>query len=173
MTRVALHGFYGYGNLGDEAILTALKNEFKKFNGTNITVFTNEYAKVRAMHDVETCPEIGRRSLLKRIGVLFASNIFVLGGGGFLKDYGENPANLKRWLRILDLAQKLKRKTALCSIGVENIRFDESRKLIKKVLNNTAKITVRDELSKNILQECGVSGDIEVISDPVLLLADA
>ena len=73
-------------------------------------------------------------------------------------------------LKPLILAQRLGTKTVLCGIGVENIRYPKSKKIICKVLNKTNLITVRDENSKKTLQQMGITNEIKVTADPAILL---
>ncbi len=42
MNRVIVHGFYGYGSLGNEEILTVLKKEVKRCGSMQISVITKE-----------------------------------------------------------------------------------------------------------------------------------
>ncbi len=170
MSKITIHGFYGKGNLGDEAILKALLQEFSKFPDIKVVVFSSNPKQVSKTHGVRSIHSQGKRFFLRRIWEIKTSNLFILGGGGLLKDYGNDSSSLKEWLRLLQFAKKLNVKTALCAIGVENIRYDESRKLIRDALNKVDLITVRDCSSKDILREIGVTNEIKVVSDPVVLL---
>lgn len=172
MKKIAIHGFYGQGNLGDEAILKALLQEFSKFPKIKIVVFSSSPEEVSKIHGVRSFPERGKRSFLRRIWEIKTSGLFVLGGGGLLKDYGSDSSSLKEWLRLLQFAKRLNVKTAICAVGVENIRYDESRKLIRDVLDKVDLITVRDRSSKDILRDIGVTNEIKVVSDPAVLLTN-
>lgn len=172
MTKIAIHGFYGQGNLGDEAILRALLQEFSKFPDTKVVVFSRNPKQVSITHGVRSVQSQGRQSFLLRIWEIKTSDLFILGGGGLLKDYGNDSSSLKEWLRLLRFAKKLNVKTALCTIGVENIRYDESKKLLRDSLDKVDLITVRDRKSKDILIDIGVINEIKVVSDPAVLLAN-
>ncbi|MBD3211653.1 MAG: hypothetical protein GF311_03520, partial [Candidatus Lokiarchaeota archaeon] len=99
------------------------------------------------------------------------TNLFILGGGGILKDYGKNSRSLHNWLKILKIAVILNKKTILLCVGVDNITYDASKKFIKDLLNQVNIISVRDNYSKNLLKNIGVSSKIYVIPDPVILLS--
>jgi polysaccharide pyruvyl transferase CsaB len=172
VTKITIHGFYGQGNLGDEAILKALLQEFSKFPNIKVVVFSRDPEKVSEIHGVRSLPERGRRSLLRIIWEIKTNDLFILGGGGLLKDYGTDSSSLERWLRLLQLAKRLNVKTALCAVGVENVRYDESRKLIRDVLNKVDLITVRDCNSKDFLIDIGVTNEVKVVTDPAVLLAN-
>jgi len=172
MKKIAIHGFYGEGNLGDEAILKAILQEFSKFPDINVVVFSSNPKQVSITHGVRSIYSQGRRSLLRRIWEIKTSNLFILGGGGLLKDYGSDSSSLEEWLKLLRLAKRLNVKTALCAVGVENIRYDESRKLIRDALDGVDLITVRDRNSKDVLIDIGVTNEVKVVTDPAVLLAN-
>ncbi len=172
MKKISIHGFYGQGNLGDEAILKALLQEFSKFSDIKVVVFSSNPKQVSKTHGVRSINSQGRRNFLRRIWEIKTSDLFILGGGGLLKDYGNDSSSLKEWLRLLKFAKRLNIKTALCAIGVGNIRYDESRKLIRDVLNGVDLITVRDYKSKDILMDIGVANEVKVVSDPAVLLTN-
>lgn len=172
MSKIAIHGFYGKGNLGDEAILKALLQEFSKFPNIKVVVFSSAPGEVSKIHGVRSFSERRKRSLLRRIWEIKTSDLFILGGGGLLKDYGNDSSSLKEWLRLLQFAKKLNVKTSLCAVGVENIRYDESMKLIRDALEKVDLITVRDCKSKDVLMDIGVANEVKVVSDPAVLLAN-
>ncbi|MCK4529070.1 polysaccharide pyruvyl transferase family protein, partial [candidate division WOR-3 bacterium] len=146
--------------------------EFSKFPGIEVIVFSSNPKQVSATHGVRSVRSQGRSSLLRRIWELKTSNLFILGGGDLLKDYGSDSSSLEEWLRLLRLAKRLNVKTALCAIGVVNIRYDDSRKLIRDALEGVDLITVRDRNSKDILIDIGVTNEVKVVTDPAVLLAN-
>jgi polysaccharide pyruvyl transferase CsaB len=169
--KVAIEGFYGHGNLGDEAILSAFLKAFGHARRSQTVVFTTAPRRVRADHHVRAIHS--RRSSHWRRGLeIFSSSVFLLGGGGLLKDYGESPDSLAGWLGNLTLAQRLKRSTALACVGVENIRFEDTRNRLRDVLEGVDDLTVRDGASLEILRDIGIQREIHVAADPALLLAE-
>jgi polysaccharide pyruvyl transferase CsaB len=172
MNKIAIHGYYGYGNLGDEAILGVLLKELRRFPGIRAVVFSGSPVQVSEMHRVKSVRAQGRRNLIRRIWETKTSKLVILGGGGLLKDYGANSANMQKWLSLLQLAQKLKVKNALYAVGAENISYEHSKKLLKDVLNKVDFLSVRDAYSKQVLENAGVAHKIEVTADPAVLLSD-
>jgi polysaccharide pyruvyl transferase CsaB len=168
--RIAVHGFYGMGNLGDEAILKAMLNEIKNKISMEIVVFSRKPEQVQKDHNVMSISSETKGDLFKRRKELKRCDLFILGGGGLLKDFGQDSSSLKKWLKLLNLAQKYRCKTALFAVGVENIRFEESRSMLRNTLANVDVITVRDKYSKDILDDIGVRNTIKVTTDPVVLL---
>jgi polysaccharide pyruvyl transferase CsaB len=158
------------GNLGDEAILAAFLRETSRYRDVEVTVISRDPSAVSAYHGV---PSINSRDWLSRGRVrraLKRSDMFLLGGGGLLKDYGDTPDSLIGWVRYLRTAQEMGVTNGTYAIGAENIRFKASRKALTEVLGSADLVTVRDELSADVLRSAGVHGDIEVTSDPAVLL---
>ncbi len=173
MKKVLIHGFYGYGNLGDEIILASLLKGFRRNKAIKPVVFSSRHKNVKKQHRVKSVSSCG--GIFKRLNQIYhlkTSDLFILGGGGLLKDYGNGSSSLKEWLKLLRLAQRFKVKSALCCIGVENIRFEESKRLLQLVLNKVDLISVRDNSSKHLLESIGIKKEIEVVGDPGLLLAE-
>ena len=171
MSRICLHGYYGMGNLGDEAILQALLRQFRDRHGLKTTVFSRNPGKVAEQYGVRSIHALSRRHLLKRIWNLKTAGLYALGGGGLLKDYGNSSSSLESWMHIFRLCKKLHVKTALCAVGVENIHFPRTKTVLEQVLNQVDLLTVRDEDSKILLKNIGIEKEIIVTSDPAILLA--
>ncbi len=171
MLRVCLHGFYGMGNLGDEAILVSFLKEIEG-KGLNVTVLSRNPAAVRRSHHLKSVPTRGRLSGPRVRSALKKASLYLLGGGGLLKDYGSDHTSLKGWLEPLRTAKGLGTKTALFSVGVENIRYEESKRLLRKELSNVDLITVRDLSSKKLLNSLGVRSEVEILPDPAVLLGE-
>ena len=172
MSRIAIHGFYGMGNLGDEVILKALLQELDRFPEAEVIIFSRDPEQVSRTHGVRSLPARGRRSFLRRIWEIKTSDLFALGGGGLLKDYGSDSSSLKGWLRLLRLAKRLNVKTTLWAVGVENIRYDDSKKALRDALDGVDLITVRDSYSKQVLRGIGIEKEVKVVTDPAVLLAN-
>ena len=173
MGKICIHGYYGMGNLGDEAILKSILREFGKYNPLEVTVFSRRPEQVQNYHKVKSISSENKVDLFKRRQELKSCNLFVLGGGGLLKDFGDDSRSLKKWFKLLNLAQRFKVKTSIFAIGVENIRFNESKTLVQNSLAKVDLITVRDKTSKKILETIGVTNAIKVTTDPVVLLGNS
>ncbi len=171
MSTIALHGFYGQGNLGDEAILTAFLREFGRFPNVEAVVFSTRPDEVSRAHNVKSVSSTGIGSAMGRRMQIGASDLFVLGGGALLKDFGPDSSSLEGWLKLLRQAKGRKKKTALGAVGVENIRYDESKVALRDALAGVDLLAVRDEHSKQVLQDIGVENEVRVASDPSVLLA--
>lgn len=172
MQKIIIHGFYGQGNLGDEAILKAILQQLRRFPQIEPFVFSPNSRKVREVHGVEGISVQGKRHLLAAIWKLMNVDLYVLGGGGLLKDFGEDLSSLGKWLNLLRWAKWMNKKTALYAVGVEYLLYEQSKKMIRNILNSVDIITVRDTYSKNLLIDAGVTNQITVTTDPAVLLGN-
>ena len=173
MGQIVMHGFYGMGNLGDEAILTALLKIINKNMEAKITVISRNPSQVRRTHGIGSINETGQRDFARRLWTIYRSRLFLFGGGGLLKDYGKDSTSIIKWLQPVEWASRMRRKTAIVAIGVENIRYHQSKKAVCKALNKIDLITVRDRHSKIILENIGIKKKITIVSDPAILLCTA
>lgn len=169
---VVLHGFYGMGNIGDEAILAASLEALRRTTTLEPYVFAWNAEAVRAAFGVRAL--VPHRVRVARVlHVLLQSQALLLGGGGILRDYGDGPASLLRWLRPMALAQGLGVPTMTWSVGVEAVRYEASHAALRTVLGCADVVTVRDTDSARRLAALGIDRPVHVTADPVPALARA
>ncbi len=171
-TRVVLSGWYGKGNLGDEVILQALVSRLRsQISPLSITVLSEEPEVVLESHGLKSIRKTDRvLDTVRRILEISRADIFILGGGGILMDYGDSNRNVSKWLNDMKVAQRLGVPTMTAGIGVGKIWIDESKKLIAEVLPRANKICVRDAQSAIALSALGIQGNVIVAADVALLL---
>ncbi len=174
MTRVLISGWFGRDNLGDEAILESEIESIKSsIPGARITVISQNPSRVREIHGVESIAfhHSPRRPLeyVSKVKELLSSDVFLLGGGGFLSDW-QSPNVPEIWLRTPLQAKRLGSKTMAYGIGAGPISTPEGKEWTKKVLDRFDAIAVRDQTSRQVLENAGVSRSIEVTADPAVLL---
>lgn len=171
MSQICIEGFYGKGNLGDEVILQGILKLIGEYTTSKPIIFCPSPKQAREIHRVTCINNQKRTTIPKRLVNLTRSQLFLLGGGGLLKDYGDSSYNIQKWLKHLRWAQFLRKKTALCAVGVENIRYSQSIKLLRETLSQTDLITVRDNISREILQnKIKLEKKIHLMPDPALLI---
>lgn len=177
--KIVISGWYGFGNIGDEAILQAMIDTFEKeYPNCNITVlsYNPEYTKrVQRVDAVYQIP-IGKKSLLKNIislrwiatlKAIKNCDIFIMGGGGFLSDW--QPEVPKGWLKQMKLAKFFGKKTMLYGIGAGPFLTDKGKKTTKYYIDNFVdKMTVRDKESyRQLVENVKINKAIEIEIDPV------
>lgn len=167
MKKIMISGYYGYDNIGDEAILESIILSFRKYrNDIEFVVLssnpekTSKYLNVRA---------INRNNLLLIIKELLSTNLFISGGGGLFQDVTSN-ANIIYYGGLLKIAQILGVKTMIYAQGIGPLNNSISRKILSKLFDKTNIITIREENSTNDLKDMGVKKYINITADPVLTL---
>lgn len=160
-------GFYGNHNLGDEAMLSGIVQLLREGGRRRIVVLSNDPEDTRRKHNVEAIHISKKLDFGNRVIEMLRCRNFILGGGDLLRDSSDSSIALS-WLKYIQTALALRRNTSVLKISVGEIWRDETKEAIPKILNQVQMIAVRDEKSRNKLQELGVNQKIHVIGDLAL-----
>ncbi|HWI70714.1 MAG TPA: polysaccharide pyruvyl transferase family protein [Baekduia sp.] len=159
--------------MGDEAVLAGILRALRAAEpAVRVTVLSDDPPSTAAQFDVRA---IARRPGYKRrlageALALLRCDAFLLGGGGLIKDYGAGPGNVHVWVRPLLVAAALRKPSMTYAIGVDGIRFDESRAIARDALRRTTLVTARDEGTVRAMGDLGYDGPVATTADPALLL---
>lgn len=166
MKKILLAGYYGFGNIGDEAILEMLLKQICSITKlSNITVLSGNPAITRDKYNIES---IYRYNIIKLFLKLCKSDVLIIGGGSLLQDV-TSKKSIHYYLFIIKFAQILNKKVIMLSQGIGPIIGDYNRKATSAILRKVDFITVRDYNSKKIIEEMGVSNDQSSFSaDPAI-----
>lgn len=163
LARVVVSGYYGFGNAGDEVILSAL---LRALEGHDVTVLSHAPAATRAEHAVGA---VARFSLLAVARAIASSDLLVSGGGGLLQD-ATGPASVPYYLAVILLAAALRKPIMIYAQGIGPLRRAWARQGLR-VLRLASAITVRDAESAELLRVAGVPASlVEVTADAALAL---
>jgi len=167
--RIVVSGYYGFGNVGDEAVLSAILSALReRLPAARITVLSANPQSTRRTHNVHAVP----RSGLRLLGTLAGADLFISGGGSLFQDVTSARSALY-YLGVLALAAALSRRTMVYAQGIGPLRRGWIRRFTRAVLARTDLITVRDDDSLRQLRELGVSGTVHVVADPAFALTPA
>lgn len=187
MKQIIISGWYGVNNTGDEAILLSLMDGFQEILGEIRFVILTEmpgpileqYSK---QYHVQSFKHLSLESkeglieyilkgkLLHLLKMIYESDLFVLGGGGLLRD-NTRPRNLRKLLDEILFAKLVGTKTAYGLLGVGPIVSSKGGWVIKKITELVSEVTVRDFESKKILTEkLRCKKKVFVGADPAFLL---
>ena len=170
MTVIALSGYYGFYNIGDEAILEAIVKVLRYHRpDIELIVFSADPRHTRRTYGVEA---VSRTNLPAIIRVLRRADLLISGGGGLLQD-ATGPRSIPYYLGIIKLAMLLRTKVAVYAQGLGPLRSGWSRFCVQKVLSGVDWLSVRDPASARLLAELGVERDVTVTADPVFFLDPA
>lgn len=163
--KIVLSGYYGFDNIGDEAVLYSIIAMLKKeIPQVQITVLSNNPEKTARLYQVESINRWDMKNVAK---IIKACDLLISGGGSLLQDVTSSKT-IPYYLAIVKMAQFYKKKVVFYSQGIGPVNKGFSRWLIKKVVNKVDGIFVRDPASKALLEEIGVKKPIGVAIDPVL-----
>lgn len=168
MKKLLLSGYYGFGNLGDEAILLNLVEKLKEMEpAMDIAVLSNDPPGTsRALGGLKAYPRWPLRAVLKP---LKETACLVTGGGSLLQDV-TGWKSIPYYLGLTALARHYGGQTVLLAVGIGPINSRWQRILTKKLVEKIDYITVRDKASLNLLRELGVRKEIRLFPDPVFSL---
>lgn len=168
MGRIVLSGYYGFDNIGDEAVMYSIIKTLKEEIGeqTKITVLSNEPEKTASAYHVEA---VNRWKYKQIIAALKKADVLISGGGSLLQDI-TGWKSVVYYLSIVVIAKLLRKKVVFYAQGIGPVNMKFNRILIGWIASTVDYISVRDEQSKEELIKMGVKKEIEVVPDPVLTL---
>ncbi len=162
--RIVISGYYGFNNIGDEAILYVIINTLKeKMPNVKIIVLSNNPELTSKTYNV-TCVDRWNLKLVAK--TIKTCDILISGGGSLLQDVTSNKT-IPYYLLVVKIAQIFKKKTLFFSQGIGPVNNKHNYKLIKAVCNKVDALFVRDIKSKELLLKAGVKRSIQVSLDPV------
>ncbi len=164
IVKVVISGYYGFNNIGDEAVLMSIIQKLKNtIRGVEIIVLSNNPEETARLYDVKACDRWNFKEITKAIQ---ESKILISGGGSLLQDV-TSIKNVIYYLAIIQIALRNKKKVLVYSQGIGPLNKAISRVMVKHTLNKVSGIYVRDRGSAMLLRSIGVKNVDESI-DPVL-----
>ncbi|MFD2117017.1 polysaccharide pyruvyl transferase CsaB [Paenibacillus yanchengensis] len=170
--RVAISGYYGFRNSGDEAvlrsILLALEQESARQKVTIIpVVLSADPAGTSSQYGVEATERMQLQSLFR---TLRSCDGLISGGGSLLQD-ATGVKTIPYYSAVIKLAQWLGKPTFIYAQGVGPVQRGVFRPLIKHVMKKSHYISVRDDESAALLESMGVARNrISLVADPVMVM---
>lgn len=171
--RVVVCGYYGFENLGDEAILGVLIDRIRRqFADAEITVLAGSVAAIRRDHGVAA---IHWQDVAATRAAVFAADHVIVGGGGLFEDLFMTPnstlhtsghGGLTYYGGVALLAQAAGVPTTIESVGVGPLTSDRSRDFAAAVFAGATAVRVRDPGSAELVDELAGSGTAELVLDP-------
>lgn len=178
MPRILIGGYYGFGNTGDEAILSAMLNDLRSLQPElEFIVLSGNPGETAAHYNVEAIPWSDIPALLEAVQ---QCDLIILGGGGLFHDYWGVQADtlLTRNLTGIPffsgfplLAELTKKPCMLYALGVGPLLYEEGKRLTRFAFEETKIATVRDIESKKLLQSISPKlRSVKVTADPAFSL---
>ena len=148
---VVVAGYYGFGNLGDEAIRDALVGELTR--SELVTPILLVASKTRK-------DEVKRSSPIRVFAALRGASAILFGGGGLLQNRTSN-RSLYYYLSLILLACLSRRPIFLLGQGIGPIRGMLARGATHYALSKAVYIGCRDQRSLDLLERIGLKGVLD------------
>jgi len=176
--RILIVGSYGFGNMGDEAILSVILAHMRaRLPDAYLQVIGANPETIRAQHQVDalTCTDWAEIVLAMK-----QSDLVIVGGGGlFFDNWGFDPQRLfetgapfiNHYAGYPLMAGLLGKPLMLYAVGVGPLFSATGREVVRLAFSLAHCATVRDIESRELLEEIGVDvTKVEVTADPALCL---
>src|SRR5579863_8848418 len=168
--RIALSGYYGSGNTGDEAVLAGIVESFARrgvAERADLTVLSADPDDTTQRHGLRAVDRMSLRAVRE---ALRTSDLLLSGGGSLLQDT-TSLRSLLYYLGVVRLARGGGTPVMFYAQGIGPLRRGVSRILVRRVADRVQYITVRDPGSADLLARIGVRRPpVEVTADPAFAL---
>lgn len=151
--RLLVIGYYGFGNFGDELILSGVQAELASLPCAATFAVHNprQYAPLLCpRHDL-----VDRGDATAMNDAVRRCDAVMLGGGGLVQDASSWRSSLY-YLGIMRWAALRKRTTISYAQGIGPLTRSWTRRLVRRAFEPMACVDVRDEASRALLAECGI-----------------
>lgn len=171
MKRVVISGYYGLGNLGDEAVLAGMIASFRSLAPhVHLTVHSADPEGTHSLHGVEAVPRYSLGAVLRTIK---QSDLLLSGGGSLLQDV-TSARSAMYYLAVILLAEMLHKPVMLYAQGIGPINMRSTAIYTRLILNRVQIASVRDQGSADLLCQLGVMKPrVHVTADPSFALDPA
>ncbi len=162
---VLISGYYGFGNLGDEAILESIIRELEKYVAKEkIVVLSNDPEKHRKIYGVAA---VNRWKLASLVKLLANAKLFISGGGGLFQDTN-SPGSTIYYGGQIALARTFAAHPIIFAQGLGPLNSRTGRIATRLAARLSNDVTVRDKASLAMLESWNVKA--ELTADPVWTL---
>ena len=179
--RILVCGYYGFGNIGDEAILAVLLDDLRAVHpAATVTVLAGSPQTVASDHGVDA---FGWRDMGRLVDEAERADLMVLGGGGLFQDYEGSKfdtlltprhGSISFYCGFGLLAGMTQTALVVYAAGVGPLHTTDGRRLTRLAVDRASAVTVRDLESKALLVEVGVDpAGVSVTADPAWLIEPA
>lgn len=186
--RVGVYGYFGMGNIGNEASLAAFLEALARHRpDASVTGFVAGPELVEEEHGIDAVrlmwhrgdpaaarlPETVRKLVGRAVDaprtwwMMREVDVLVVPGTGILESQlMARPWGMPYWLLLATLACRVRgRPVALVGVGAEPARHRVTRVLLAATVRLVTVTSVRDDASRTVVEGWGASGPVRVVPD--------
>lgn len=158
--RIVVAGYYGCGNVGDDALLAGLQVGLGNLP-VKLTALSGNPDETFRYLGITSVP---RRDFARVKQELEAADALVFAGGGLLQDV-TSLFSLQYYAKLISLAKKLDKKVVMLAQGIGPVNSFFGKRTAAAALRQVDVITVRDPQSLQTMRSLGVNRPAEVTAD--------
>ncbi|MDQ2664091.1 MAG: polysaccharide pyruvyl transferase CsaB [Candidatus Eremiobacteraeota bacterium] len=163
--RFLLSGYYGFGNLGDDALLEVIVSQLRtRFPYAGIDVLSQKPNETAHEFGVEATPRMDPGKVRDAIA---RASVVLSGGGGLLQN-ATSLRSLLYYAGILRSGVRANRPTMIFAQSIGPLDF-WGRTVVREWCKGVTRATVRDARSAVLLASLLPHVDVERTADPVFL----
>lgn len=163
--KFLISGYYGFGNLGDEALLDVIVTKLRaRHPSCTIDVLS---AKPNAANDRPWVTLTPRGDMAAVRRAIDRADIVVSGGGGLMQN-ATSLRSLLYYAGIVRAATRARKRTMIFAQSIGPLDF-WGRAVVRTFCGNIDRATVRDERSRRLLSGLLPKVNVERTADPVFL----
>ena len=164
--KILLSGYFGFDNVGDEAILEAECLQLRKLEpDIELSALIDNKKRAEELH----LKAYKRKSIWQIYKAISECDLLISGGGGLFQD-STGVGSVMYYGAILTLAAILNKPSFIFSQGFGPIRTDLGKLLAKQLLPFANKASFRDEESLQEFKKFAPGVDAVLTADPAFLL---
>jgi polysaccharide pyruvyl transferase CsaB len=168
LIRVLTVGYQGFGNVGDEAILSGLECIFPDDRAKVSWVACSDVAPVPAFREAKRVALPGLVPRVSFLRALAASDVMLIAGGSLINDYWATL--IPRYLLWSILARLLGARVVWWGVGIGPIRRRRFARLAALMLKLASCVTTRDQASAALAAKLAPGKLLAVVPDAAYFL---
>jgi polysaccharide pyruvyl transferase CsaB len=176
--KILISGYYGHGNTGDEAILSAIAGQLQGHQLTVVSLDPKYTGNIQGLNAVDFFDTEAIEQEVRR------SDLVIVGGGGLFQEFPDITYYDSRVSRLFHrhegkvmdfaivpiIAAVYRKPLFFLSMGIGPFFAEEAKAFYRYVLSLPSGVTVRDGYSLAWARALGAEGRTSLSADPAFLL---
>lgn len=166
MRCAVILGYQGFGNVGDEAILTGIEHLLQSLP-FEVQAVLGGPEPIKAFPRARRIITRRLRPNIAAIRALMRADVLLFSGGGLIHDHW--PTVLPVYLTWSAIARLAGARVAWIGVGIGPLRSTRSRFLAGRMLRLASLVTVRDTSSARLAHQVARDLPVTIVPDPAFL----